>query len=270
MSWNFMDPASRTNLVPAWEREAEGMLAVVEDPEVWDAPTAAGHWKVRDVVGHVVDTTEGYFRAFDAARGEAEPFEPLGVRDMSRYVDEGARKLSAAPQPELVARLRSDLERMRGIADDLSDEDWAGLMVTHKYMGPLPACFYPEFQLVDYGVHTWDIRQGLGDGYGLDGATADLLAPVAVIVWQSTAAIPDDLEPFEIGLRITSGRNAGAHRLAVSPEGIQAEPGDVDDLTVLEFDPATLVLTAFGRFNGGTVRGDRAVADRFLRLFFRI
>jgi hypothetical protein len=45
----------------------------------------------------------------------------------------------------------------------------------------------------------------------------------------------------------------------------------VDDLpAVIEFDPGSFVLTAFGRSNSGTIRGDIAVADRFLNLFFRI
>lgn len=35
-------------------------------------------------------------------------------------------------------------------------------------------------------------------------------------------------------------------------------------------DLASFVLTAFGRSNSGTIRGDRAVADRFLNVFFRI
>ena len=39
---------------------------------------------------------------------------------------------------------------------------------------------------------------------------------------------------------------------------------------VLEFDAGSLVLTAFGRVNAGTIRGDRAVADQFLNSFFRI
>jgi hypothetical protein len=30
------------------------------------------------------------------------------------------------------------------------------------------------------------------------------------------------------------------------------------------------VLTAFGRFNGGTIRGDKELADRFLGMFVRI
>jgi hypothetical protein len=39
---------------------------------------------------------------------------------------------------------------------------------------------------------------------------------------------------------------------------------------VIDFDPGSMVLTAFGRSNSGTVRGDLDVADRFLNLFFRI
>ncbi len=31
-----------------------------------------------------------------------------------------------------------------------------------------------------------------------------------------------------------------------------------------------LVLTAFGRINGGNARGDQELADRFLNLFYRI
>jgi hypothetical protein len=53
--------------------------------------------------------------------------------------------------------------------------------------------------------------------------------------------------------------------------GVAIEPGSVDDLpAVLEFDPASLVLTAYGRINSGTVRGDLALAHRFLGGFFRI
>ena len=49
------------------------------------------------------------------------------------------------------------------------------------------------------------------------------------------------------------------------------EPGELDDLPlVLEFDAASFVLTAMGRINGGTARGDAALADRFCNLFFRI
>ena len=44
------------------------MFALAEQPGAWDAPTACESWQVKDVIGHIVDTTEGYFQAFDTAR----------------------------------------------------------------------------------------------------------------------------------------------------------------------------------------------------------
>jgi uncharacterized protein (TIGR03083 family) len=270
MSWNFMDAASRAHIDRVWRDESDGMLALASDPDVWEAPTGAGHWQVRDVIGHLVDTTEAYFRSFDAARGRAEPWVALGVRDMAKHVDEGARTFRDTPQQELLDRLRSDRDRMLGIAAELSDDEWAGLMVPHKYMGPLPAAFYPIFQVVDYTVHSWDIREGSGRAHAIDGDAADLLVPLCFILWQATCDV-SGTEPFHLGIRITSGNNAGDTRASVTGEGITFEPGDVDDLAdFIEFDPASFVLTSYGRTNGGTYRGDRDLLDRFCNLFFRI
>jgi hypothetical protein len=137
-------------------------------------------------------------------------------------------------------------------------------------MGPLPSFFYPAFHLMDYGVHSWDIRQGLGKEHALDGETADLLVPFMFVLWQSTAQT-DFEDTFKVGIRILSGENAGDTVLTVSPDGMAAEPGTVDGLPVVyEFDPGSFVLTAFGRANAGTFRGDRDLSYRFLRLFLRI
>jgi uncharacterized protein (TIGR03083 family) len=270
VNWNFMDPASRDNIDRVWRQESQGMLALASDPDVWEAPTGAGHWQVRDVIGHLVDTTEAYFRSFDAARGRAEPWVALGVRDMSKHVDEGAQALRSVPQDELLDRLRGDLDRMLGIAGELTDEEWAGLLVPHKYMGPLPACFYPIFQVVDYTVHSWDIREGTRRAHGIDGDAADLLVPLCFILWQSTCDV-SGANPDTLGVRITSGHNAGDTRTTVTNEGITFEQGAIDDLTdTIEFDPASFVLTAYGRTNAGTYRGNREVLDRFCNLFFRI
>ena len=54
------------------------MFAMIEDPATWEAPTACEGWTTRDVVGHIVDTTEGYFRAFAAARGEGAALRHMG------------------------------------------------------------------------------------------------------------------------------------------------------------------------------------------------
>ena len=267
--WNFFDVASKDNLLRTVRRESDQMFELAAKPGAWEAPTAAGHWQVRDIVGHLVDTTEGYFTSFDLARTGGDAPAPLGVKGMNEHVDRGAQALRDVPQDELLTRLDKDRAEMLAIIEGLDAESWSGLVVPHKYMGPLPAFFYPVAQLVDYTVHSWDIRQGTGNSHAMDGDAADLLVPFCFIVWQSTSDCAS-VEPFTLGVRI-SGNNGGDTRASVTPEGIALEPGDVSDLPlVLEFDPASFVLTAMGRINGGTARGDTALADRFCNLFFRI
>jgi len=189
---------------------------------------------------------------------------------MQDRLDEGAKTQRALDAHAALDRLESDFAKMMGICEALGPDDWAGLTVTHKYMGPLPAFFYPTFQLMDYGVHSWDIRQGTSRAHGLTGETGDLLAPFMFILWSATVEVPADTTPFEVGIRVT-GNNGGDCRVSVGPDGLSYAPGEVADLpAVIEFDPGSLVLTAFGRVNAGTIRGDRQLADSFLNSFFRI
>ncbi len=267
--WNFFDFASKDNLLRTVREQSDQMLALASLPGVWETPTAAGHWEVRDIVGHLVDTTEGYFVGFDAANGKTTAPDALGVRTMNEHVDAGAQAFRNTSQDELLTRLDKDRAEMLAIIEGLDADAWGGFMVPHKYMGPLPSCFYPVAQLVDYTVHTWDIRQGIGRAHAMDGDAADLLVPFCFIVWQSTALCAD-VEPFTAGVRV-SGRNGGDTKVSVSADGFALEPGELGDVpVVLEFDAASFVLTAMGRINGGTVRGDARLAERFTNLFFRI
>lgn len=258
--WNAMSYDGKDNLLRVVRQQADSMFAMAEVPEAWEAPTACAGWTVRDVVGHLVDTTEAYFVAFDAAHGKGQAADTLGLRIMAQRVNERATAFRGLSQQEMMERLRVDFSKMMEIL----------LMVPHVYMGPLPAFFYPAFQLMDYGVHGWDIRQGTGRAHGLSGDAADLLVPFMFVLWQATADVTSVPEPFELGLRV-GGRNAGDHRVRIGPDGVSFEGGRVDDLpAVIEFDPGSFVLTAFGRSNSGTIRGDVEVADHYLNLFFRI
>jgi Mycothiol maleylpyruvate isomerase N-terminal domain len=161
-TWNFQDPASKERVLNVLEGEMDAMFQLIDDPARWEAPTACEKWQARDVVGHLVDTTEGYLPAFAGARDNAAADEPLGLRDMAELVDQGARGLREVPREELIGRLRAS-------------------------------------------------------------------------------------------------------------DGVQFSPGDIDDCdAVLEFDPATLVLTGYARMNGGTARGDEELASKFRDLFFPI
>ena len=268
--WNAMTYEGKDTILRVVRHEAEQFFALADRPEAWDAATACEGWATRDLVGHIVDTTEGYFRAFDAARGTGEVPDPHGLPLMQEKANEGATALRDIPQDELMERLRNDFHKMQEILQPLGPDDWTGFMVTHPYMGPVPAFFYAAGQLMDYGVHSWDIREGSGNAHGLSGDVADLLVPFMLAIWQGTARSETVTEPFTVGIRVT-GRNGGDYRLSLSDQGLSYEPGEIDDLpTLIEFDAGSLVLTAFGRVNAGTVRGDMAVAERFLNLFFRI
>jgi uncharacterized protein (TIGR03083 family) len=268
--WDATDYAAKENLLRVLRREAEALFGMAEASNSWSAPTACSQWEVRDIVGHLIDVTESYFTGFDAARSGSGVPAPLGVRVMSERLDEGAKAHRTLPRGEAVERLRADFDKMMELSGALGPDDWGGLQVTHRYMGPLPAFFYPVFQLMDYGVHGWDIRQGTGRAHGLGGDTADLLAPFMFILWQATTEVPPDAEALTVGVSV-SGRNAGSYLVNVGPEGLSYSRDDVSGASaVIEFDPGSLVLTAFGRMNAGTIRGDRAVADRFLNSFFRI
>jgi hypothetical protein len=226
--------------------------------------------EVRDIVGHLIDVTESYFTGFDAAAAGGQADDPLGLRVMQERLDEGAKAHRELSQAEAVKRLRDDFEKMTGITAALGPGEWGGQLVGHKYMGPLPAFFYPVFQLMDYSVHGWDIRQGTGRAHGLGGDTADMLVPFMFIVWQATNQAQADDEALAVGIRV-SGRNAVDYLVNITAEGLSYAREDVSGMpAVIEFDPGSLVLTAFGRMNAGTIRGDRAVADRFLNSFFRI
>ena len=268
--WDATSPEGKSTILRVVRNEAERLFELAEQPGAWEAPTACEDWKVKDIVGHLIDTTEGYFRAFDTARSGADAPAAYGLPGMHERAGDAATSVRDLSQQETMDRVRGDLDKMMGILEPLTAEEWTGLMVPHYYMGPLPAFFYAAGQLMDYGVHSWDIREGTGQSHAMSGDAADLLVPFMFVLWQSTIKPDADLSPFTIGLRVT-GRNAGQYRVSINDQGMQYEQGDVDDLpAVLDFDAGSLVLTTFGRSNSGTVRGNPALADRFLNLFFRI
>jgi uncharacterized protein (TIGR03083 family) len=267
--WDATNHASRDNLLRVVNNEAESVFELAGSN--WGAATKSGHWEVRDIIGHLVDVTEGYLNRFSTTRqgGVAEAIAPL--TDMAKFADERALEYRSVSQQELIGRLKGGYEEVIKVFMDLSPEDWTGFTVTHGYMGPLPAFIYPVFQLMDYGVHGWDIREGLGMAHSMSPDVADFLHPFMFILWQATcdaSRLAD--EPLEVGFKV-SGRNGAEWKVHVDGEGYKYEQGSTEGMnSVFEFDPASLVLTAFGRVSAGTAYGDQAAATRYRQLFFAI
>ena len=212
--WNAMTYEGKDTILRVVRHEAEQFFALAEESDAWERQTACTDWTTRDAVAHIIDTTEGYFRAFDAARSGTEAPEPFGLPVMHEKANEFATAFRGVPQAELMQRLRDDFHKMQELLDAVGPDDWTGLMVTHAYMGPVPAFFYAAGQLMDYGVHSWDIREGSGQPRALRrrGRPAG-----AVHVRDLAGTVCADAvgEPFTIGIRV-GGRNAGDYRVTIA------------------------------------------------------
>src|SRR5438552_2798571 len=268
--WDFRTPAGRQRTLAALRSEIDDMFALVAEPACWHVPTACPGWEVRDMVGHLVDATEGYLSGFDIARREGVAVAPVGVAGMAEAADKAARAFRSVPREELLSRFHDATDQLMREFESLSDADWSGLMVPEPYLGPLPVMIIAIGMLGGSVVHGWDIREGMGAPHALAGDAVDLLVPFVFLLWSATAATGSVDKPYAVGIR-TTGHNGGNIRFDVSDKGVRFAPGNVDACpAILEFDPATLVLTAYGRINGGTVRGDRQLATNFRSLFVSI
>lgn len=115
------------------EREALFELLEALPPEKWDGPTLCSRWRVRDVVGHLVNTTE------IKLPGALLAIAKSGFR-MNRYIETDARRRGAAPLAELLADFRAALPR-----------------TTH------PPGQSPLAMLEDIVIHQLDVRLPLGE-----------------------------------------------------------------------------------------------------------
>jgi uncharacterized protein (TIGR03083 family) len=112
--WDATSYEGKDTILTILRSEADRLFALAEPASAWDAPTACTGWTTRDVVGHLVDTTEGYFAAFDAANGQAGGGDAYGLPGMKARVNENASAFRGLKQQEMLDRLRLDFTRMMG------------------------------------------------------------------------------------------------------------------------------------------------------------
>jgi uncharacterized protein (TIGR03083 family) len=271
---NVTDYSNKPELLRVVKAERQGFYDLVEQvgESGWEGKTASGEWQVRDLVGHMIDVTESYVERFGMAREGKEAPPPVGLKPMAGMLDQGARRFRSLSRQDAIARLKGSSDKLWQILDNLSEQQWTGEMVPHVYMGPLPACFYPTFQLIDYSIHSWDIRAGLTDNpTPLSEDAAETLVPIMMIVLQATLDT-NVCEGFNCtaGIKLT-GRYGGSYKVRIADNALSYEEGPVDDAQVVfTFDPNDFVLSAYQRQRGGQVQGDPELAERFRSIFFKI
>ena len=273
MAVNSMDYSGKDTVLDVIRTERDKFYDIIDDPQNWEIQTRCEAWEVRDVVGHMIDVTEGYLDRWSMAR-EARLADALGLLVMADRLDQNAKTFRRLPREQVINRLKTDSDKMMAIFDALTPEEWGGFNVTHPYMGPLPTLFYPAFHVMDYGVHTWDMNWGLGEKEAeLDERTAGVLVPYMFVLMMATldqksAAGVDT----EFGI-IVDGEWGGQWRVKIKDGQFTYAPADN-----LEGVPATLhfknasdfVLTTFQRIQGGEASGDPKVIQQFRNMFFRI
>ena len=273
MSVNPMDYSGKSAVLDVVRSERAQFYRIVDDPKNWNVQTRCTDWEVRDIVGHMIDVTEGYLSRWGMAR-QGKPADSLGLLVMGETLNRNAQAFRSLPREQAIQRLKTASDKMMNIFDGLTADEWSNFLVTHPYMGPLPTLFYPAFHVMDYGVHTWDIKWGLGQkDIPLDTRTAGVLVPFMFILMQSTV----DQESakgmnVQVGV-IVDGEWGGQWRMTVKDGALSYTPdkGLKGVQATFHFkNPSDFVLTAFQRFPGGEASGDPQVIDRVRHLFFRI
>ncbi len=273
MAINTMDYSAKDLMLDVIRTERGRFYSMIDVPQNWEAPTRSGHWQERDLVGHMIDVTEGYLTRWDMAR-RGDPATSLGLLVMAQELDRVALTFRNLPREEAISRLKASSDRLMTILNQLTADQWGGFNVTHVFMGPLPMLFYPAFQIMDYGVHSWDMRWGLGETTAkLDERTAGVLVPYMFILMLSTV----DQESakgldVEYGI-VVDGDWGGKWRVQVKDGKYTYAPADTLDGAPATFhyrDASDFVLYTFGRIEAGEASGDPQVIDKIQHLFFRI
>jgi uncharacterized protein (TIGR03083 family) len=274
MAVNPMVFSSKDLVLDVVRKERAKFYEVIDNPDNWNVDTRCEGWQVRDLVGHMIDVTEGYLKRWDISDRGEEPPAPLGWLVMSSELNQGALAFRSLSREEAIDRLKTASDELMRRFEALDENAWNNFMIAHVFSGPLPAFCYPAFQIMDYSVHSWDMHWGLGKkDEQLEERSAGVLVPYMFIINQYSV----DQEAAK-GVEMTYGVQVdgewGGEWLCRIKDGqFSYEP--VEDLSaaqaVFHFkSPSDMVLTTYQRFPGGETSGDPAVIEKARTVFFSI
>jgi uncharacterized protein (TIGR03083 family) len=274
MAINPMVYSSKDEVLDVVRTERARFYEVIDDPANWNVDSRCEGWEVRDLVGHMIDVTENYLKRWDIANKGEEAPAPLGWQVMADELNKGALAYRSLSRSEAIARLKSDSDKLMAIFEKMTEDEWNNFMVAHVFSGPTPAFCYPAFQIMDYGVHTWDMHWGLGDKEAkLDARTAGVLIPYMFIIWQYSVD-QEAAKGVDIvyGIKV-DGEWGGQWKATVRDGQFSYEAADdlSDAQAVFHYEhPSDLVLTTYQRIQGGQTTGDPEVIEQVRTLFFSI
>ena len=79
---NSMDYSGKDTVLDVIRKESSDFFKLVDDPKNWNVQTRCTEWEVRDMVGHMLDVTEGYLTRWEKAR-KNEPIDTANTLVMA-------------------------------------------------------------------------------------------------------------------------------------------------------------------------------------------
>src|SRR5262244_4360073 len=132
MAINPMESSSKDTVLEVARAERAKFYDIIDDPKNWYVQTRCTEWEVRDLVGHMIDVTEGYLSRWEVA-GKGESAGALGLPVMGETLNDHALEFRKLSRDEALGRLNDDRSKMMSIFDALTPDEWTGFMITHPY-----------------------------------------------------------------------------------------------------------------------------------------
>jgi uncharacterized protein (TIGR03083 family) len=261
------DARGKAHLLSLLRQEYTGLVRIAAelDDSQWAAPSPCEQWEVRDVVGHMVDVAESYLGYFQLAENGWTAGEPLGWGAYPEALSTCALGYRRLSRLELLARLEALTEPLLAKFEAFDDEAWATAPIPHRYGGPLPPFVMAVFQLIDYAVHSWDVRTAIAGPSDIDYETTQTLVPFAFTVYNFL------FDPERAaGLNVTLQYDVEHPDGDVEPWTVAIEEGQLvlapgaprTSAAVLRLTPTQLLLRVF-RQQPCAMTGDHEAVARF-------
>src|SRR3979411_3376972 len=135
---NPMAAEGKDTVLNVMRRDRAKFTRMVEDPKNWNVQTRCTEWETRDLVGHMIDVMEGYFKNWEAAVAGKEG-TALGLTVMGETLNDHALEFRKLPREEALERFKKDAQKLDGMLAALTPEEWTGFMVYHPFPGLVPA-----------------------------------------------------------------------------------------------------------------------------------
>src|SRR5207247_10536924 len=104
---NPMSAEGKDTVMSVMRRDRDNCTRMVSDPKNWNVDTRCTGWETRDLVGHMIDVMEGYFKNWDAAVAGKDRMS-LGLPVMGETLHDNALELRKLSREDALERFKKD------------------------------------------------------------------------------------------------------------------------------------------------------------------